>query len=88
MPRSPKNKQPNKRLHRCEECGEKRMVAWVELNRASRPRCFGCGSSRLELVSEEAKEDATRLQRERVKGSGGSLKMRKDKENTTHKKVV
>lgn len=55
-----------KRLYRCDDCGERRFVAWVELNRAARPKCMGCGSARLELVSEEAVKDRERLQRVRV----------------------
>ncbi len=32
-----------KRMFRCDDCGERRLVHWVELNRAAVPRCFGCG---------------------------------------------
>jgi hypothetical protein len=70
-----KAQQPGKRLYECEECRERRFVAWVELNRAAKPKCLGCGSTRLELVSDDAKEDRQRLQRERVAGSGGSLEL-------------
>lgn len=68
-------KQIQKRLYECEECHERRFVAWVELNRAARPRCYACGSTQLELVSEEAKDDRARLNRERIVGTGGSLKL-------------
>lgn len=80
-------KQINKRLYECEDCHTRRFVPWVELNRAARPRCYGCGSTRLELVSEEAKEDRCRLQQERVIGTGGSLKMASTFEDTSHKVV-
>ena len=68
-------KQVNRRMSECEDCHARRYVAWVELNRASRPKCYGCGSTRLELVSAEAKEDRARLQDERQTGTGGSLKL-------------
>ncbi len=80
--------QVNRRLYECQECHARRWIAWVELNRAARPKCYGCGSTRLELVSEQAKDDAARLQRERVIGTGGSLKLSGDEENTTHRKVT
>lgn len=81
-------RQPRRRLHQCDECKVRRWVAWVELNRAGRPRCTGCGSARLELVSEEAKEDRRRLQGERVDGTGGSLMLVPEEENTPHRKVT
>lgn len=68
-------KQPKKRLYECEECRVRRWVRWVELNRAARPKCMACGSTRLELVSEDAKKDRARLNRERLTGSGGSLEL-------------
>ena len=80
-------KQINKRLCECDECHERRFVAWVELNRAARPRCYGCGSQRLELVSEEAKDDRARLNRERVVGSGGSLELSSELDDSHHKTV-
>ena len=55
-----------RKLYRCDECGAQRFVAWVESIRASRPRCMACGSTRLNLVSEAAREDSARLQRERI----------------------
>lgn len=57
-----------RRKYRCEECGEESFRHWVERNRAARMRCLGCGSARLELVSEEAKKDAASLQAVRVAG--------------------
>jgi len=69
------SKQVRKRMYECEECHERRFVSWMELNRAARPTCLGCGSGRLELVSEEAKTDRARLNRERLTGTGGSLKL-------------
>ncbi len=55
------------KLYECEECHERRFVAWVEQARAARPKCYGCGSSRLEIVSEAAQQDRARLRQE---GSG------------------
>lgn len=81
-------RQPNKRLYKCEECGTRRMVAWVELNRAARPKCYGCGSTRLEPVTDEAEDDVARLQRERLIGTGGSLILSSDLENGTRRKVT
>jgi len=75
-------------LYECEECHARRFVSWVELNRAARPKCYGCGSSRLELVSEDAKEDRARLNSERITGTGGSLKLSSDCERRdTHHAV-
>ena len=73
MPNS--GKQVSCRLFECDECHSRRYVSWVELNRAAKPRCHSCGSTRLDLVSEEAKEDQARLNRERLSavGSGRSM---------------
>lgn len=46
-----------KRKYQCGDCKETFMVHWIEFNRASRPRCVGCGSQRIEPYSEQAKED-------------------------------
>ena len=73
-------KQINRRLYECEDCHAKRLVAWVELNRAAKPKCYGCGGTRLELVSAEAKEDRARLQDERQIGTAGSLRLAKSLE--------
>jgi len=62
-----------KRLYECEECHARRMVAWVELNRAAKPKCSACGCTRLELVSEEAKKDLARLNHERLVNRHGSF---------------
>lgn len=77
-----------KYLFACQECGTKRFVSWVEQNRASRPKCFGCGCTRLELVSEEAKEDRARLQRERIVGTGGSLVLPGELDRNLHRRVT
>jgi hypothetical protein len=68
-------KQVIKRMYECDDCHERRFVAWVELNRAGKPRCYKCGSTRLEMVSKEGKEDRARLNSERIVGTGGSLKL-------------
>jgi len=80
-------KQVNRRLYECDDCHAKYFVTWVELNRASKPKCQACGCTRLELVSEEAKRDRSRLQAERVYGTGGSLKLSSYSEDTKHKIV-
>lgn len=77
-----------KRLYECDDCHERRFVAWVELNRAARPKCFGCGSTRLELVSEEAKDDRARLNRERIVGTGGSLILSRTCEDQSRNRAV
>jgi DNA-directed RNA polymerase subunit RPC12/RpoP len=46
-----------KRKYTCEDCGESRLVHWTELNRAGKPRCFKCGSTRLAPGSDEAHKD-------------------------------
>ena len=55
-----------RRLYECDDCHTRRMVNWVELNRAAKPKCFNCGSTRLELCSEDAKKDQARLNTERL----------------------
>ena len=89
---APKNKsesrQVSRRLYECDECKTRRWVRWVELNRAAKPRCAACGCTRLELVSDEAKNDRARLQQERLTGSGGSLLLAGGLENNSHRKVT
>ncbi len=68
-------KQPTKRLYECDDCKHHQMVAWVELNRAAKPACQVCGCTRLELVSEQAKEDRCREQAMRVQGEHSSMKL-------------
>ena len=83
----PKNKgrQVSRRLYECDDCHERRMVSWIELNRAAKPKCMGCGSTRLELVSEDAKKDRQRLQEERLTGSGGSLELASTARDNKHR---
>jgi hypothetical protein len=45
---------------------------------------MGCGSVRLELVTEEAKEERANLNQERIAGTGGSLKLANEN-NQRHK---
>lgn len=80
-------KQPKKRLFECEDCKGRRFVSWVELNRAAKPRCMACGSTRLELVNDDAKDDRARLQQHRLAGTGGSLRLASDLDKP-HKKVT
>ena len=56
------------RKYECDECKERSYHHWIAFNRASRPKCPKCGCSRLELVSEEAKEERANLQQLRVTG--------------------
>ena len=81
------SKQVRKRLYRCDDCGERRFVSWVELNRAAKPRCYKCGSTRLDLVSEEARQDQARLNTQRLIGTGGSLHLASEADKT-HRAVV
>lgn len=46
-----------KRKYRCGACGNEQFIHWKELNRRSRPRCTGCGSYNLEIVTKEGKEE-------------------------------
>lgn len=87
MTKAKDGKQVNKRLYKCEECYERRFIAWVELNRASKPRCMKCGSTRLELVSDEAKDDRARLNQERLAGTVGSLKLATSADHPNRKVV-
>jgi transposase-like protein len=48
------------RKFQCEECKAIRFVHWAERNRAARPKCMKCGSTRLEPASEGAKDDITK----------------------------
>lgn len=74
------------RLYRCDECKAESFHHWIELNRAARLRCPACGSARMDLVSEKAKEDAADLQAVRVVGHRDMT--RKPEEFDGHKKVV
>lgn len=58
-----------KRLYECDECGERRFVSRIELDRAARPRCNGCGSTRLEIVSDDGREEQSMLGDARVSGT-------------------
>jgi DNA-directed RNA polymerase subunit RPC12/RpoP len=62
-----------KRLYQCDDCKERRMVHWVELNRAAKPRCNKCGSSRLEIVSDDAYEERLNCNTQRVQGETRSV---------------
>jgi transposase-like protein len=47
--------------HICLDCKAKRFVTRKEASHAARPKCYGCGSSRLEpeAVKEEVKMEET-----------------------------
>ena len=61
-----------KRLYQCDDCHEQQFIHWVELNRAAKPRCLKCGSSRLEMVSPEAVKEMLNRQQRRSEGAVGS----------------
>jgi len=46
-----------KRLYKCDECGARRFVSAAELSRRAKPRCSGCGSTRLDIVSDDAADE-------------------------------
>jgi DNA-directed RNA polymerase subunit RPC12/RpoP len=54
--------------YRCDECKTESFHHWIELNRASRMRCQACGSTRLELVTDQAKREAAAAQAVRIEG--------------------
>lgn len=56
------------RKYICDECKVESRHHWIEKNRASRMRCPACGSSRLVLVTKEAKNEAVVAQRVRIQG--------------------
>lgn len=62
-----------KRLYKCDDCGTTRYVHWTERNHAAKPRCYRCGSTRLEAASENAKIDEINGNRSRVAGAGGGV---------------
>lgn len=61
-----------KRLYQCDDCKSRRFVDRIELDRAARPRCHGCGSTRLELVSDDGREEQVMMSSARVSGSIGA----------------
>ena len=74
------------RKHKCGECGTTAAYHWIEKTRAARMRCIGCGSTRLEIVSEEGKKDA--LQKQLVAVEGHRDMTRAAYELDSHRKVV
>lgn len=57
-----------KRLYQCDECKSRRFVSRIELDRAAKPKCNGCGSSRLEIVSDEGRDEEIARSHARVTG--------------------
>ena len=49
-----KSKQVSRRIYKCGECGTRRTVSIVELNRSARPKCMGCGFWILRRISPDA----------------------------------
>ena len=58
------------RKYRCEECKATQFEHWTARVRAARIRCTACGSARMELTSDAAKQDCKRLQD--IRASGGT----------------
>lgn len=63
-----------KRIWRCTSCSQDTWEHWIILNRASRPKCPGCGSLSYEPKTAEAKDDmaANRSVRKVVDGPQGT----------------
>ena len=61
----------NRFKYECQECGAMQMIPRRAFDRRSRPRCSGCGSIALSLVSKEAKR--------RVMDMTGEAKTQKDR---------
>jgi ribosomal protein S27E len=61
-------KRSGRRLYVCQDCKRKQLIHWIEFNRAGRVRCNGCGSTQLEAVSGDAKQEACEKQAIRVGG--------------------
>jgi DNA-directed RNA polymerase subunit RPC12/RpoP len=57
-----------RKKYRCDECKQDSLHHWIELNRAARLRCPGCGSARMALVTAEARAEAAGCQAVRVAG--------------------
>ena len=74
-----------KRKYLCDDCKVESMHHWIELNRAARMRCPACGSSRLELVTAEAKDEAANRQAVRVTGGTHSTTLPPDARNPRKK---
>lgn len=58
-----------RRKYRCDECKVESFHHWIERNRAARIRCPACGSARLELCSDEAKDELADRNLTRVNGN-------------------
>lgn len=56
----------NKRLHRCDDCGNRQFISRAELARRFKPKCIRCGCSRLELVSEDAVKEVADINSARL----------------------
>lgn len=63
----------NKRLYECDECHRRAYFHWVQFTRAAKPKCPGCGCSRLEPVSNTAKVEI--VAREQVRAAHGTRSM-------------
>ncbi len=62
-----------KRKYRCEDCGECRFVHQIERDRAAKPKCYRCGSTRLEPYSDDAKKDVVAGNLNRLEGPRASV---------------
>ena len=64
--------------YRCDECGSEAFYDRKEFDRASRPRCTGCGSTRLDPVSKLAQDTwSTGVDMARVRQAENDRKMNK-----------
>jgi len=45
------------RKHKCRDCGAEQWVHWTSRARRTRERCINCGSTWLDPVTKEGKED-------------------------------
>lgn len=41
-------------MHKCMDCGSKVRVSRRTASHAARPKCFGCGSTRLEPIAKNS----------------------------------
>lgn len=66
MTDSNKERKGYKYLYECDDCHTRQFIRRAMFNRAAKPHCKNCGCTRLEMVSEDAREDLARTQREYV----------------------
>ncbi len=57
-----------RKKYKCGNCYQTSFHHWIEANRASGIRCTACGSRNMELVTEEARQEAADAQLVRTLG--------------------